>query len=356
MKIRFINGSLIQVVGSDSYDGLMGTNPQMCIFSEYALQDPRAYQFLRPILLANAGTAIFISTPRGHNAFYDLYNIAKQSDEWFCQKLTVDDTKHVSVEEIYKDIERGEYSFDFAQQEWWVSFDLGVEGAFYSKALDRCRLNGQITNIPWDVAHKVYTSWDLGYRDSTAIIFFQLIGSAVHVIDCYQNSKEGLDHYIKYVLSKPYIYAGHIAPFDIGNTEFGTGMTRIEQASQLGIDFHICDKLSLMDGIEAVRASLSRIYIDKTKCAPLITALESYRQEYDSKHKVYKPTPLHDSSSHFSDSFRYLCLSLPKIGEGMTAKDAEDMYNQALYSRQPSTINSPYSKPPPGIYGNIPHR
>lgn len=355
MKIRFINGSLLQVVGSDSYDGLMGTNPQMCVFSEYALQDPRAYKFLRPILLANGGTAVFISTPRGHNAFYDLYQIAKNDVEWFCEKLTVDDTGHISIQEIEKDIARGEYSFDFAQQEFYTSFELGVEGAYYTKALERCRFNNQITNVPWDISHRVWTAWDLGYRDSTAIIFFQFVGSAVHIIDCYQNSKEGLEHYIRYVQSKPYIYAGHIAPHDIAVTEFGSGLTRYEQAQQLGIDFTVAHKLSLMDGIEAVRASMSRVYFDKIKCAPLLDALESYRQEYDTKNKIYKTSPLHDSSSHFSDSFRYLCVSLNKMGEGMTEQDAQDMYNRALSGGRQSDINSPYTPPTPGITGRMPY-
>ena len=61
MKIRFKNGSLLQLVGSDNFDSLMGTNPQGIVFSEYALQDPRAYQFMRPILAANNGWALFIN-------------------------------------------------------------------------------------------------------------------------------------------------------------------------------------------------------------------------------------------------------------------------------------------------------
>lgn len=355
MKIRFINGSLLQVVGSDSYDSLMGTNPQLCVFSEYALQNPEAYKFIRPILLANGGTAIFISTPRGHNAFFELYNLAKQSADWFCEKLTVEDTMHVPIEEIEKDIERGEYSREFADQEFWTSFDLGVTGAFYSKALDRCRINGQLSIVPWDVAHRVYTAWDLGVRDSTAIIFFQIVGSAVHIIDCYQNAKEGLEHYAKLIQSKPYLYAGHIAPHDIAVKEFGTGLTRLEQADALGIDFTVCDRLSLMDGIEAVRAALSRIWIDKERGQKLIQALESYQQEYDAKNKVYKSTPLHNFASHYADAMRYLCIMLPKLGEGMTAQDAENMYNKALYRGQPNNINSPYTPPIPGITGRMPY-
>ena len=103
MKIRFTNGSLLQVVGSDNFDGLVGTNPQMCIFSEYALQDPRAYQFLRPILTGNDGIALFISTPRGKNHLWEMYNIACNSDNWFAYKLSVNETGHISLNDIERE-------------------------------------------------------------------------------------------------------------------------------------------------------------------------------------------------------------------------------------------------------------
>src|SRR4029077_5679414 len=103
MKITLINSSIIQLVGSDNIDSLVGTNPQGCVFSEYALQSPLAYQFLKPILTVNRGWALFISTPRGKNHFWELYNIAMHSPDWFCYKLTVEDTNHVPLYEIQKE-------------------------------------------------------------------------------------------------------------------------------------------------------------------------------------------------------------------------------------------------------------
>jgi hypothetical protein len=122
MKIRFINGSLLQIVGSDNYDSLMGTNPQLCVFSEYALQDPRAYQYIRPILTANDGIALFLSTPRGKNHLWTLYEIAMNSKDWFLQKLTVEDTNHIPLHEIAKERASGEMSDDLIQQEYYTSF------------------------------------------------------------------------------------------------------------------------------------------------------------------------------------------------------------------------------------------
>jgi len=192
LKIKLLNGSIIQVVGSDNYDSLMGTNPQLCIFSEYALQDPRAYQYIRPILTANDGIAVFLSTPRGRNHLYDLFQVASNSDDWFCQKLTVLDTGHINLHEIEREKHLGEMSEDMIQQEYYTSWDLGVEGSYYARYIDRMRTKGQISVVPWENGFPVHSAWDIGVRDNTSIIMFQIIGMSIRIIDCYENSKVGL--------------------------------------------------------------------------------------------------------------------------------------------------------------------
>jgi phage terminase large subunit len=337
MKIRFKNGSLLQIVGSDNYDSLMGTNPQGIVFSEYALQDPRAYQYLRPILTINDGWSIFLSTPRGKNHLFELYEIARNSPDWFCYKLTVDDTQHVSESRLAK--EREVMSEDLIQQEYYTSFNMGIEGSYYAKYIDKMRIKGQVGQVPWESAFKVHTSWDLGVRDSTSIIFFQTIGQTVRIIDYYENSKEGLEHYIQVLESKDYSYGRHIAPHDIKVREFGSGITRIEKARQLGIKFTVAEDISIVDGIEAVRSTLSKVWIDEVKAAKLVDALENYRAEFDVKREVYNSKPLHNWSSHAADSMRYLCISLPKMRDGMTGEDIDRRYNEAMYgpsSRMPA--------------------
>lgn len=298
MKIRFVNGSLLQLVGSDNYDSLVGTNPQGVVFSEYALQDPRAYQFIRPILTANDGWALFISTPRGKNHLWELYQIALHSPDWFAYKLSVEDTGHIPLEEIERERREGVMSDDLIMQEYYCSFNLGVEGSYYGKYLDKIRLNGQVGVVPWENGFQVHTAWDLGVRDSTSIIFFQTIGQTIRIIDYYENTKEGMEHYVNILNSKPYTYGKHIAPHDIKVTEWGTGLTRLEKARQLGVKFTVAPDLSIVDGIEAVRTQINKMWIDETKCSQLLKAIENYRQEYDIKKKVYKSQPLHNWSSH----------------------------------------------------------
>jgi len=143
--------------------------------------------------------------------------------------------------------------------------------------------------------------------------------------------KEGLEHYVGVLESKPYSYGKHIAPHDIRVREFGSGITRIEKARQLGIRFTIAEDIGIMDGIEAARSTLSKVWIDEQKCAALIKALENYRQEYDSKRGIYKSTPLHDKNSHAADCFRYLAVSLPKTRDGSSPEELERRYEEALF-------------------------
>lgn len=343
LKITLINGSIIQLIGSDSYDSsLVGTNPVMVVFSEFALADPQAYHLVRPILNANNGSMIIVSTPRGKNTLWELYQIAKDNpDTWFCQRLAWRDTQHIPWSLIEQDIQEGLVSPDLIEQEYNCSFEAGAEGSYYAKYIDRMRLKGQIGKVPWEEGYQVNTAWDLGYTDSTCIIFFQCVGQIVRVIDCYEKNKEGLEHYAKVVQNKPYSYDKHWAPHDIRVGEFGSGLTRLEKAKALGIKFETIRKkdgstssalpmLTVEDGIEAVRSAFSRIWIDEQNCGPLIKALENYRQEWDNKRERYHDKPLHDKYSHFADAFRYLVVSLSKVRDGHTTpEELEARYRKA---------------------------
>jgi hypothetical protein len=348
MKIHLKNGSLIQIIGSDSYDNsIVGSNPQGIIFTEWALSDERAWQFARPILMANDGWAMFNSTPRGKNHLWAMYQIALHSGSWFSQKLTVEDTGHINEETIQRERASGEMSEDLIQQEYYTSFDMGVEGSFYAKYLDDMRRKGQISMVPFEQGFPVHTAWDIGVRDSTCIIFFQFVGQVVRIIDCYDNTKEGLEHYVQHMdqlkHDNGWTWGKHFAPHDIAVTEWGSGLSRAEKALSMGLKFEttrdrynklksVVPAVSVMDGIETVRSSFSKIWIDEQRCAPLIKALENYRQEYDQKRKVYKHIPLHDWASHYADCMRYMCLSLQKLStRDSSAEELERRYREAVY-------------------------
>lgn len=323
-----------------SGNSLRGSNPKGIIFSEYAYQHPSTYPTLRPILVANDGWCVFISTPFGQNHFYQLYEVARHSSDWFCDLKTVEDTDVVSPESIEQEEQEGLMSRDMIEQEYYCSFSTGALGSYYARYLNNMELNNQITDVVWEPSFPVYTAWDLGLRDQCVIIFFQVIGTSVHIIDLYSNNTMGMEHYVGVVLNKPYRFSKHFAPHDIAVREFGSGMSRYDKAKELGIKFEMrannnelssaVPNVSIMDGIESVRSTLPKIWIDKTKCKDLIRAIRDYRKEYDAKRKIYKTSPLHDSNSDFCDALRYLCLSLKFCRKSASPEDLDRRYMEAL--------------------------
>ena len=337
MKIKLINGSLIQVVGSDNIDSIVGTNPVGCVFSEYSLQDPRGWDFIRPILRENGGWAVFNYTPRGHNHGYDLYQIALLNDKWFAERLKVSDTNVLVDADIQEEREAG-MDEDLIQQEYYCSFEAAVPGAYYAKQLSQAREEDRVSSVPWEDTALVNTAWDLGIGDNMAIWFFQIVGREIRLIDFYQNSGEGLRHYIEFLKTKPYMYGQHIAPHDIEIRELGTGKSRKEVAARMGINFEVAPRMTLDDGIEATRSIFSRCYFDAAKCTHGIDALASYRKDYDERNRVYRLHPVHDWASHPADAFRYLATGIHLAEITPEWRHADEYREHYLYEHDTANI------------------
>ena len=306
MKLRLKNGSIFQVVGSDNIDSIVGTNPVGVVFSEFSLQDPRGWDFIRPILRENKGWALFNGTPRGrNNHLFKLYENAKTNKEWFVEKLSIEETGVMTEEDVQAERDAG-MDEELIQQEFYCSFDGGLSGAYYNKQMQDAYEEGRITNVPYDPAIAVDTWWDIGMHDSTAITFVQQEPATrvVRIIDYYETSGEGLQHYVKYLASLPYIYGEHIGPFDLEVREMGTGKSRLEMAYGLGLKFNIARKLPLEDGINAVRTMLPMCWFDKENCKHLVEALMSYHKMWDNRHREWKAKPEHDWSTHGADTLR----------------------------------------------------
>lgn len=313
MLIEAVNDSIFQVIGTDNIDSIVGTNPLGCVFSEYALQDPRAWDFIRPILAENGGWAVFNFTPRGANHGKAIKDLALSDPEhWYCQILTVDDTHTISPEVLKQEREeiiKKDGNDALYQQEYYCSFDVPIQGAYYAQQLMLAESEGRLSNVPYDPATTVNTVWDLGVNDTTAIWFYQEVRQEIHIIDYYETSGEGLSHYVKVLQDKGYVYGEHYAPHDIEVRELSSGKSRKETAQSLGIRFQVAPKLSIEDGIDAARNILSQCWFDKTKCERGLNALKSYHKEWDEENKTYRNHPEHDWSSNGSDAFRYLAVT-----------------------------------------------
>ena len=340
-KITFINGSILQIIGGDTYDtSLIGTNPYAIILSEFALMPPDIFSFIRPILAVNGGWCAILGTPRGKNHFYSAYKVAQELPEWTVFVHKASEIGHMTPAVLAN--ERAQMNEGLFLQEFECNFERGISGSYYGTYLDSLKLKGQIGHVPWEPGLLVYTAWDIGVNDATTIIFYNVVGdgSVIRIIDCYSNTGMGLDHYAKILQDKPYKYGKHFSPADIKVREWGGGaVTRYEKARQLGLDFTLVDQIGVIDGIENVWTHFNKFWIDAEKCRSLIDALENYRKEWDDVKQTYKNKPIHNWASNYADSLRYLCVSLHKTKRGMTSEEFDRKKAQALYGNQ----------------GNLPH-
>lgn len=309
LKIRLKNGSLFQLIGTDNYDAIRGSNPVGVVFSEYAFSDPGAWDVVRPILAENFGWAIFNTTPNGKNHAYEMYEMAKDNPDWFVSRLTVDDTKAISLEAIEEERRAGA-SEEFIQQEFYCSFDSGAQGSYYGSQIRQAETENRLTSVPHTAGVVVDTYWDLGIGDAMSIWFVQQVGKEIHFIDYLESDGESMEYYAKALKEKPYVYGRHYFPHDGENREIGTGKSRKEVAEHLGIrPISIVAKLQVDDGINAVRMFFNRCWFDKVKCKRGIDAIRNYSKEWDEKRKEFKAKPNHDWSSHANDALRYCAVA-----------------------------------------------
>jgi len=332
MKLKLASGSVIQLLGSDNFDSMRGTNPRGVVLSEYAYQNPLVWTLiLDPILTKNKGWAIFNSTPNGKNHFYDLYNYALENPHWYVKLLTIEDTELISPKELENKKKLG-ISEEFIQQEYYCSFDIGVQGSYYGKYVRDMKAEGRIGHVPYDKNLLVYTAWDLGFADSMSIIFFQKRGNEILIIDFYENHGYQLAHYLDHLRSKDYAYGKHFVPFDAKSHD-RTGNTFVNIAKDQGFNFTVLkQQRSIIQGIEKVRGVLPRIFMDKDNCDFLIRCLLEYHADFDQKTHVYKNIPKHNWASHAADALRYLVQSLDELGtDGMSVEKLDELKRKAGY-------------------------
>lgn len=354
MLLELNNGSIWQVVGSDDPNRLVGSNPVGVVFSEYSLQNPQAWEYVRPILAENKGWAIFIYTARGRNHGYDILQHAKKSDRWFGEILTVEDTSKLLLNEKHEPILDKDKNFtmvpvisqdaidedrsagmaeEIILQEYWCSFDAPLTGAYYGDQMRAALEENRITKVDWEERLPVNTWWDLGIGDHNSIWFVQELGKEVRLIDYVEGTGKSLEEWIKVCKEKPYIYGTHLGPHDLAIREYTTGKSRWQAALDLGFRFEIVPKGSLEDGINEVRRELRHCYFDEVKCQLGIEALRQYRQEFDAKLNMYREKPVHDWSSHGSDAFRTGVMGRRNVMEhsGPKQKIAFNEINDEIY-------------------------
>jgi len=302
-------GRRIQLYGSDNPDSLRGQFFDGVIIDEVGDQNPKIWtDIVRPALTDRKGWCLFIGTPKGHNHFKELRDRAEKEDGWGLLEFKASETGVVDDTELKA--AKNEMGEDKYRQEFECSFDAAVEGSYYGQILNELEDKKHMQEIPKEELSRTFTAWDLGMGDSTSIWVAQLVGTEVRLIDYYENHGVGLDHYVKWIRDNDYIKAQHILPHDVRVRELGTGKSRLEMLEEAGLEVKIAPRMGLDDGIQAVRRLLPRCWFNVPQVQNGLNCLRNYRRDYDEKRKIFYERPLHDWSSHGSDSFRYLALGL----------------------------------------------
>ena len=328
-------GSTYNLLGADKDTNVVvGSNPVGAIISEYSTMNPLAVERLRPILNENKGWLAFDYTPRGKNHGFYLYERVKEDQQWFVSFQTVDMTRRdapgedgspvITAEDIAQDQAEGMSEADILQ-EYYCSFETPMPGAVYGQELRLAYEESRVGHVPILAGYEVRTCWDLGYNDTTAIWFFQVVPGVdglpwYHFVDYAEDSLQALVKWVKYVREQPYRYLDfdahewHYAPHDAGVHEYGYGKTRESIALEAvtlddgrmveGLRLTNVGRGSLQDGLETTRKLFKRFRFDNTRCTKGLGAIASYRYAWDENNKVWTKDPVHDWASHAADALR----------------------------------------------------
>lgn len=334
MLVELKNGSIIMLLGSDTMDSSVGTGPRHVTFSEYGLCKPTSWQLVSPMLRENGGSAAFITTPRGKNHAFKLWEIARADPSWFSQKLSVLDTglRFKSIHEHVKELLTPEQMMDeeraagmlenFIRQEYLVDFTAALVGSYYGDLLEVLEKRGMMEAFPHDV-DDVFVTCDLGRSDCTSLWFWRLNEyGGVDFLDHYEANGKHLSFYFElleeWTRTKGYHYKKIFLPHDAKAKTLVSKLSILEQTiERFGSSrVTIVPDLSIHDGIQAVRWLLQQFTRFHPRCSKLnhpgdndgIECLKQYHREWDEERRCFKETPEHDWTSHTSDAMRYAAV------------------------------------------------
>ena len=323
--VELVNGARIRLFGADAGENLRGLYLDGVVLDEYADMKPSIWgAVVRPLLSDRNGWATFIGTPKGHNAFWDVYNNATKSKDWYVKVLRASQTGIIPKDEL--DDAASMMTEDQYLQEFECDFESAILGAYFGKEMRQLTDQGRIREVEYDPLFPVHTAWDLGYSDDTAIWFFQVVHGEIRCLDYHSSNGQPVAFYAGIIQSREkergYVYGTHWLPHDARAKTLSSNRSVIEQLSdKIPLKtIKITPNLKLQDGIQASRLALTRTWFDH-KCADGIECLRQYQREYDEDKKVFRDKPRHDWTSHGADAFRYLALTWKDEAQIVTADE-----------------------------------
>lgn len=261
MQIEMANGSMWQLCGSDRYNSLVGSNPRGVVFSEWALCDPTAWDYVRPIIRENDGWVVFITTYRGKNHAYRMAKSLADNPDWHVDIRTINETTDANGQPILTDedidAERAEgMSESLIQQEYFCNPIAALEGAVYGRSYEKLRDAGRVGRFAYDAAKPVFASWALENDSYYTVAFFQQHGNETRVVGSKSYRYEPLSDCVQDVVTAfPWRYISrHIVPPGIANEAIDI----IERNTN-----GVCDRAPEVDNwFTVTREALNLLWID----------------------------------------------------------------------------------------------
>lgn len=327
MFIETVWGSTWQLLGSDRYDATVGSGPVGIAYSEWALCNPSAWAYHKPMIEESNGTAAFITTPRGNNHAKRMLDRAMTDDSWFAEVSTIGDTGALTLKQLaaslaeYQDIYGKDVGRSFFEQEYWCSFSAAIIGSYWGGEISDAEKQGRMYDIEIDPDYPVHTVWDLGKAVNNPIWCFQVIGDRPYIVDFYIPETDDLEKWCEWLNEKGY-HGNDYVPHDIMHKNWGQKRTRKEMLKDNGRkpkQIEMGEKISaVQEGINAGRQTIKVAHFHQSpdpddarsqRVADGIDGAKNYRREWDDDKKTYKETPIKDWAEHIGSSFRYLGLS-----------------------------------------------
>lgn len=313
LTVPMPNNGKIMLFGADNADALRGIYLDGVILDEFGDFKPSIYgNVIRPTLSDRKGWAVFGGTPKGRNEFWRIREQARLNPkDWFFLELPASKSNLIDPDELAE--ARNQTTAEQYAQEFECDFAAALPGAYFGREMVAAEREGRIGLVDHDEALDVFTAWDIGYRDDTAIWWFQVVRGEIHIIDYHASSGQPIKFYADLIESKKaYRYKTHWLPHDArAKTLASGGKSVIEQlAANLTLAaLAIVPNLDVQDGIQAARKALEICWFDEEKCYEGLEALRQYQREYDEDKKSFRERPRHDWTSHPADAFRMLAVA-----------------------------------------------
>lgn len=321
MRITLKNGSTFQIMGATDPDALRGANAKLYIFSEFVDIDSAAYDVVVPVVEVNGGQIIIQSTPKidgisggtfkmmFDDALKEMATKGENSREYASMITAHEYLSDESLERLRQKSIRKHGNDFFFRQEFLCDWGQASSTSYYGQIMRMLEEANRIGQYPYDPAYPVYTAWDLGMSDSTAIIFFQYYDKKPRIIDCFETHDIGNEPIVKYVMAKPYNYMWHFFPHD-ASVRDSDAIQRIEKIREYGlVNSSILQREPVDDGIKRVVENLPNSFINAITTEEMRRKLIMYKRKFNPLTGDYLG-PEHKTESHISDGVRYMFCAI----------------------------------------------